>query len=427
MSRLSIISDVKKHPLIPWLICGIGALFYGYEYILRIAPSIMSSELMHDFRLSASRYGSVIALYYFAYSPMQLVVGVLIDRYGPRRLLVAACALCVIGAFIFGSAQSVWMLGFGRLLIGLGSAFAFVGALKIATIWLPPNRFAFASGLITTLGTLAAMGGDIFIAPLVEWHGWRMTTFDLAILGVFLIVIMFVFVQDRIKTSHHTFYVADPEFKDVLKGLWFAIKSPYIWMAGAIGCLMYLGLSTFAELWGISYLIQAHHISYNQSATAISLMFLGWSIGGPIIGFLSDKFQQRRMPLMVGSMIGLFIMLIVLYVPNLSLFSVESALFSLGFVISAQIIVFAISREVSPEKISGTAIAFTNMLIMLGGLVFQPVIGWLLDLHWHGTILQGVPIYSIHDYQIALSILPIGLIISFILGFFLRETRASRM
>ena len=106
MSRLSIISDVKKHPLIPWLICGIGALFYGYEYILRIAPSIMSSELMHDFRLSASRYGSVIALYYFAYSPMQLVVGVLIDRYGPRRLLVAACALCVVGD-IYHTHQSI--------------------------------------------------------------------------------------------------------------------------------------------------------------------------------------------------------------------------------------------------------------------------------------------------------------------------------
>ena len=128
----------RKHfTLIGWLICGLGAIFYSYEYLLRIAPSVMEHSLRTHFDLSATGFGFLSSIYYFAYVPMQLPVGVLLDRYGPQRLLTFACFICVAGTFLFTSTNIYWIASLCRFLMCFGSAFAFVGLLKLATIRLP--------------------------------------------------------------------------------------------------------------------------------------------------------------------------------------------------------------------------------------------------------------------------------------------------
>ena len=133
----------RRVGIFPWIVCGLGALFYTYEYLLRISPSVMSSELMAAYGITAGAFGNLMAIYYYAYTPMQLPVGMLMDRYGPRRILTAACAACAVGSYLFASSGHLSVAGVGRFLVGFGSAFAFVGVLKLATIWLPKERFAF--------------------------------------------------------------------------------------------------------------------------------------------------------------------------------------------------------------------------------------------------------------------------------------------
>lgn len=421
-----IITELKKHEhyrSLAWFVCMIGASFYCYEYFLRIAPSVMSNELMRAFHLDATSFGDLVAFFYYVYTPMQLVVGVLMDRYGPRRLLVLACLACIGGVLLFGTTHVVAIAAIGRLLIGFGAAFAFVGALKLASIWLPPERFATVSGLVTALGMVGAMSSDIVMAYFVEKSGWQATLIFLAVIGAVLMVLIFLIVRDRVKTQQKiAWFLPELSFKDVFIGLLQAIRRKDLWINGIIGCMMYMPVTVFAELWGIPYLMQAHHLSHMVATEIVSMVFLGFAIGGTLAGWLSDLIRRRRFPLRVGAILAFLISCIIIYFPPASDVALTMLFFMLGFVASTQVIVFAIGREVSPPHIAGTAISFTNMLTMIGGALFQPFLGWLLDVNWHGGMMQGIRIYSASDYTIALTVLPLGLLITIALTFFLKET-----
>ncbi len=421
-----IITEIKQNESYrfnAWLICIVGALFYCYEYFIRIAPSVMSADIMRTFHLDAGGFGDLVAFFYYIYTPMQLVVGIFMDRYGPRRLLVIACFSCVIGVFLFGSTHLIVVAAIGRLFIGFGAAFAFVGALKLASIWLPPERFATVSGMVTTLGMIGAMTSDIAMAYFVDKYGWHFTLFVLAILGLVLMVFLFFIVRDRLKTTQkNPVFIPELSFRDVFIGLFQALKSRNMWINGMIACFMYLPVTAFAELWGIPYLMQTHHLSNIVATDIISFIFLGWAVGATFSGWLSDMIGLRCLPITVGSIAALILVCVILYVPDLPTSMLYPLFFLFGFMTSAQVIVFAIGREVSPKHIAATAVSVTNMFAMIGGAVFQPVIGVILDMNWAGKVSHGLHIYSAGTYTLALSILPIALLITIFLSLMLKET-----
>lgn len=428
-SSLSLVPPVssvsfKQFALIPWLICGLGAVYYCYEYFLRISPSVMTHELMREYNLTGAQVGGLSAFYYHAYVPMQIIVGLLMDRYGPRRLLTFACMLCAFGTYLFASGYSIAVAEVGRFLVGFGSAFAFVGALKLATIWLPPNRFALVSGIILCLGMMGAMIGDIVLRTLVDAVGWQITIYASAISGVLLTGVLWVAIRDRnpmhmVQQSHHL------NFAGLLLGLWGALKNPQIWLNGLVGLLLYLSLSSFAELWSIPYLEQARGLSKVDAAYVNSMIFLGWAVGGPFWGWFSDHLRRRCLPIVVSSIVAVLLVCVLLYTPTLSLRWMYGLMFVFGLLSSVQILVFSICRETTNIKIAGTAIALTNMLVMVGGNFFQPVVGKLLDMGWTGEMMEGARVYSPHAYQLALSVLPVGIVLAVCLMFFVRETHAE--
>ena len=162
----------RKQILLGSLICVIGGLFYCYEFILRIIPGALQSELSAAFgHISASAFGELSAFYYFAYSPMQMPVGMLMDRYGPRRLLSFACLCCTLGSLMFSYSSSLMVAESGRFLVGFGSSFAFVGVLSLALHWLPRRYFSLVAGLITTLGMLGLVYGEVKITEMASTMG----------------------------------------------------------------------------------------------------------------------------------------------------------------------------------------------------------------------------------------------------------------
>jgi len=415
-------STTKNKLWFSWLVCMLGALFYCYEYYLRIAPSVMTIDLMHAFDISATALGNLAAFYYYAYTPMQLPVGIMMDRYGPRRLLILACLACAIGAYLFTQTFHIGIAQFGRFLIGFGSAFAFVGVLKLAAIWLPPERFAFMSGFATALGALGAIAGDISLSALVNHFGWQSTTLMAASGGIILAIMMFALMPKRQGKAR-----SEPQmsYKQLFVGLGCLLKNRQIWLNGIIGGLIYIPTTAFAELWGIPYLEQAYHYSKLDAASTISMIFLGWVVGAPLMGVLSTKIQLRRLPMTLGSLIAAALITLVIYMPGLPMGWVAGLLFIFGIFSSAQILVFAIGRENSPFELAGTVIALTNLFVMLSGAIFQPLIGYMLDKHRHGALVKNLHYYNLADYQFALSILPIGLIVASLLSLLLRETHCK--
>ncbi|MCD6045704.1 MAG: yjjL [Gammaproteobacteria bacterium] len=412
----------------PILVCSLGAAFYAYEYLLRITPNVIYADLLRYFGISATGYGFINAFYYYAYTPMQLPVGMLMDRYGPRRLLTLACLACALGTYIFASTTRWEVALFARFLVGFGSAFAFVGVLKLATIWLPSNKFGLVAGMASSFGTLVgAFLGELVLEHLVNILHWRPTLFISAFAGVILAVTMVLVIRDKPKDSSRN-YSSDAleqqpkTMAEVIKHSLVLLKNKFIWLNGLIGCLLYLPASGFAENWEKPYLMVAHGFTSQQAANAVSAVFLGFTLGGILFGYVSDKICRRKMPMVIGGILAAILISIVLYVPGLPTTLIFILLFLFGVAYGAEVLVFPIGRELSSKKVSATAVAVTNMLVMVSGSLLTPLVGIILDHLWNGNILNNERIYTASNFTVALTMLPIACIVGAFLAAFLRET-----
>jgi len=389
-----------------WLVCALAATFYCYEYLLRIAPAVMVPQLMQNFHINAQGLGLLSALYYAAYTPLQVIVGVTLDYYGSRRVLVLAIGACALGSLLFGLTSELHWAGLGRLMIGMGSAFAFIGVLKLAAVWLPHNRFALFTGITTALGMLGAMVGQIEMAWAVEQIGWHRVAMGGAFIGALLIPLFILFVHEPELSADVDGSV--DSIRDTLRGLWEVCANRQIVLAGLIGCMLYLSLSAFAEMWAVSFLQVAVGAPLVRAAEMNSMVFLGWLIGAPFHGWLSDQLQRRRPQLVVGSLMAAFFISVILLWPSLPEPVIFVLLLLFGFSAAVQVLCFAIARDVSSLRRVGTAVAMVNLLVMLGGMVFQPLAGMLLD--WFAA------------YRIALLFVPLGMIVAAMLATALHET-----
>ena len=408
----------KKQLLLGSLICMIAALFYCYEFVLRIIPGVLQSELSAAFgHISASTFGQLSALYYFAYSPMQLPVGILMDRFGPRRLLSLACFCCAIGSFMFSYSSSMLIAGSGRFLVGFGSSFAFVGVLSLAVHWLPRRYFSLVAGLMTTLGMLGLVYGEMKITEMAGSLGLNPVLLMMVVIGLALTALIALVVRDG--PGGH--FVKSLSLGDFYQNIVRVLVSPQVWLVAFVGACMYTSLSVFGDLWGKSYLEKAHHLTKIEAAKTISAMFLGWAVGAPIAGYFSDRTGRRVLPLVVGAFGALVCISVILYCAGLSYTVLNVLMFLYGLFSATEIIIFVVAKENSGVELSGTVFAAANMIVTLGGVIFQPLVGSLLDKFSRGQVVAGEHVYSILDYQLALSVLPACLLLVMLVSFFLKE------
>lgn len=416
--------SITRTRILPWIVCGLAALFYCYEYLLRIMPSIMSEHLLHLFNLNGLAFGHLVAIYYYAYIPMQLPVGILMDRISPRKLLIFACLICGLGAY--GFAQPHLLLAqTGRFLVGLGSAFAFIGVMKLATLWLPLRYFGLIAGLATSLGMVGAMVGDIVLSKLVMLLGNYSTLQAAGTLGIVLTVIIWLTIPEKnpCPPAQLASLQTLPSFKVFYTQVRALLKNPQMWLLGLVGCLFFLSLTAFAEMWAIPYLIRNYHLSTQIAANYNAFVFLGWAVGGPLMGSIAGKLGPgRRVQLMlVSALIGAIIISIVLYLPEYAKPCLGSLLFFFGVFSAAQVIIFSIVRELNKPATLGTAFAVTNCLVMLGGGIAQPMIGYLLDTLSLAPIKGNLMAFSTQSFTWALTILPIGCLLAALLSCFIKD------
>ncbi|AKP72879.1 Regulatory protein UhpC [Piscirickettsia salmonis] len=405
---------IIKSTLISWFIIALGAIFYMYEYYLRISPGVMIPELMHYFNVGATSVGTFAGFYFYAYTPMQLIVGPLFDRFRAHQLLTLAVIACALGTILTGIAPTdhITIAYAGRFLQGFGSAFAFVGILKLGATILPHNRLALIAGLVTCLGFVGAMAGQNSLAALVTHFNWQPVLITIGLFGFILAPIFFFFVHNPHSTpTDHT--SQQMSSKDIFQGFLLTIKQPYLWLVGLAGGALFMPNSVFASLWGIPFLTQTHHLSTAHATFATSLIFLGWAIGSPLQGWLSDRLRTARLQLIfVNILIAATIIYLVIAIPGLNYTLLCILLLAFGIFASAEIAVFPLAIEHMPTQYSGTAIAFVNFLTMLGGLTMQRGIGEILDLEWDGTLSHGIRVYSSTVYSYALYTLPLILLIA---------------
>jgi sugar phosphate permease len=416
--------QTSSNHLLPWKIWACGSFFYFFQFILRISPSIITEDLMRHFNVQSYALGILSAFFYNAYALMQVPIGMIVDRFGPRKILAFSCLTTVIGTLIFSMAKSLAIASFGRLLIGAGSACALLGSIKLIILWFPPQRVGRLIGLTIFLGTLGASIGGAPLAFLVEKTNWQISFILLAFLGLCLTITIWLVVKDKNPQDNPWNRSLSPENEgaSLLEGLLIIIRMPQIWIIAIYSALMYVPIAAFADLWGVPFIREIYALDRTVAASVISMIFVGAAVGSPISTFLSDHYKTRLWPMIISAFGSLLVYATIIYVPGIPLSSMYILLFLAGLFYSGKILSFASICDIVPHSVSGVAIGFANMTVMLSGVICLPLIGGLLDQFWQGKITNGLPDYTSGEWRFALIPIPISVLAALLLLKFIPET-----
>lgn len=419
------ITTPRRFRGLPFVVCSLATLFYVYEFFLRVMPSAMTYELMHDFHVNAAWFGMMTALFYWSYTPMQIPAGLMYDRFGPRIILTVSTAVCALSALAFGITTNILTASIARFLIGFFSSFGFLGALVLAARWYDAKYFAFIAGLVQFMGCVGAIIGQAPIAVIVKHIGWRATMLDSAIVGFVIAVLIWIYVKDYPEQTNNMQAPKNKSPHEISK-LKVVLANRQMWWVAIYAFSTWAPITIFAELWGVPYLALKQQTSVAVAASGTSIVWIGIAIGSPLFGWWSNKIGNRRKPMLICSGIGLITALLLLFLPQVPLAFMWCILFLFGVAASGQILSFGVVQDITPSFVAGTAVGFNNMAVVAGGIILQPLIGFVLQLLWNGEVANGVHVYSLSNYEIALFSLPLLSLLGIIMTiFYVKETHCK--
>ncbi len=419
--------EAKKNApaLLGWLVWGLVASLYLVGFFQRVAPAVMVDELMREFNMGAAVLGNLSAAYFYSYAAMQIPSGLLVDSIGPRRLSTIASLVAAAGIFIFSLATSLWMAYLGRLLVGASVAVAFVACMKLAGHWFPTNRFATVTGIALLMGNLGGVLAGLPLAEAIAQFGWRPAMLASGLMTLVGAILIWKIVRDDPgERGYKTFSSALSFEKEKLpprETLRRVMRERDTWLLFFAGGFSSAPLLAFAGLWGVPYLTQVHGLARSHAALLTSTMLLAWAVGGPSLGAISDRMGRRKLTYLAANSLAAMLWGVFLFVdvPVQAMYPLFAAI---GFASGGLIVGFAFAREANHPKVAGTVGGVVNMSILGFAAILQPLLGWMLDRHWDGTSLAGVPVYNAEAYFSAFSWLFASTLLSILVLLPVRET-----
>ncbi len=397
-------NPVVKSSILPWVICFTSSFFFFYSFIQGTMFASIADHIMRDFHIQADKMTYLSSIYYLSNVIFLFVAGAMLDRFSAKKMILAAMLLSVLSTFLLAYSYSFYLALFCRFVTGIGSAFCFIGPIRIASRWFPPKRMALVTGAIVTMAMTGGMLAQYPLTKLVAHVGWRDALMMVGWLGMSMFVIMVFCIKDK---------PADVVLeKNKKMGVLTAAKKAYLnsqtLRAAFYASLMNMVVAVFGAMMGSLYLMQRLGVNKEDAAMINSLLFLGAILGGPFIGWCSDKLGLRVWPMKVGACVSLLVVFVVLYVP-VSLNTMAVLFFLLGFLTASQVISYALVAESNSPAITATAVSAVSILTQGGYIIYQNLFSVLLLKHGGMHMSDGVPVYSLGDYQTAAMIFPLGL------------------
>lgn len=412
-------SRSKSYLGFAWLIWGLAASFYFSDYMARVAPGVMHRDLQIDFGINEAGFGILTASFYIPYIIMQIPVGLTVDRLSIRGLLTFMSLVTAFGCCVFGLADGLMMASVGRMLIGFSAAFAFVCSLRLATSWFPPTMLGLLAGLTQALGMLGAAAGEAPVSFLVSNIGWRHSMLVIAFLFIALAGLLYQYIQDKPEEQAHDMHTL--EKVSILQSLKIILSNRQTWYNALYAGFLFGPTAVIGEAIGPAFLQFGRGLGAHAAAFATGLIFIGWGIGGPLSGWLSDKMGRRKPVMVFSALFGMVFTSLLVFLPSMTQTSAYLLLFAFGLTNTGVAIAYAVSTELQDKKVVGTSIAFTNMISIFIGALLQPVVGYLVDLV-AGSKSFHVETLVLSDFQAGLRILPVCSLIALILALLVKET-----
>lgn len=410
----------------PWIVCLSAALFFFYEFIQSNMFSSIAMDVMADFHINAESYSRLSSIYFLANVIFLFPAGTILDRFSTKKVILLSLSLCIVGTFLFAQSSDYAVALICRFLTGIGSAFCFLACIRLASRWFPSNRLALATGVIVTFAMTGGLMAQTPLTLLIEHFNWRTAIRLDAFFGIIIFIAISFLVKDApfLSKNHHNSEVLNQPKMSVLKSMKTAyFKVPTI-LCALYTSLMNMPIVVLGAMAGSIYLTQTYNLSREEASYSMSLLFLGTLIGSPLVGSFSDYISRKRGIMILGTILSLAVMLALLYIPSMSINCVLCLFFILGFLTSTQILTYPMVAENNPPELTATAVSVISIMAQGGPIIYQNLFGHLLQINWDGKIVNGVPFYSLANYQTALWIIPTGFIISLMAALLLKEKRS---
>lgn len=396
--------------VVVWLLT---AVFYFYQYALRSAPAVMMPQLSDAFGLSTAGVASLVGLFYYGYSPFSLVAGTAMDRFGPRRLVPLAAGIVGIGALLFAT-ESANVAGVGRFMQGAGGVFALVSAIYIATKNFPASQAATLVGATQMFGMAGGAAGQFLVGPMIGGGlAWNHFWVGMGVGGLAIAALLFFLIPAEQSSD-----AATGGLRSILNALATVFKNPQSILCGLIAGLLFIPTTIFDMIWGVRYLQEAHGLDYGSAVMRSATVPLGWIIGCPLLGLISDRIGRRKPVIVAAALVLLATMAWILY-GRTDVFPPYVLGLIAGTASGAAMLPYTIIKEANPPQLSGTATGVINFLNFTFSALLGPVFGWLVV-----RVTGGAQMELVH-YQKAFMPLLLGVGIAIVLALLLKETGSA--
>jgi len=395
---------------VAWLVI---AVYYFFQYTLRSAPAVMIPQLSEAFGLSAMAVASLVGLFYWGYSPFSLVAGVALDRWGPRRVVPFGAAAVGLGALMFGLGGST-VASAGRLLQGAGGVFALVGAIYVATKHFPASRAATLIGATQMFGMAGGSAGQFVVGPVMgAGVAWSTFWIVMGVAGLAIGVLLYLLIPaeeaPQVEAQGDWLRTAGRAMVTVF-------RNPQSILCGLIAGLLFIPTTIFDMIWGVRFLQEAHGFEYGSAVMRSAMVPLGWIIGCPLLGWISDRIGRRRPVIIGGAGVMLACLAWILYGPTGVLPPYLLGILA-GMASGAAMLPYTVIKEANPPEMGGTAAGVINFLNFTFSALLGPVFGFILR-----TVSGGGGRMELSHYQTTFQPLLYGVALAIVLAFVLKET-----
>ena len=410
-----------------WIIFLTLALAYFLVYFHRLSLSVVADDLVKEFETTAGAMGLLGSLYFYGYALMQLPAGLLSDSLGPRRTVTFSLLFAAAGSLLFGSAPNLWVAFLGRALVGLGVSMVFIPTMKILSQWFLPREFAFMAGLLNGVGGVGVLAATFFLALMAGRLGWRLSFLLIGLGTLGLVFGVWRVVRDRPEEGPRP---AEAEAGGVriplLAGMRRVAMEKSFWPVAVwffFNCGIFFG---FGGLWAGPYLMHVYGLTKTQTGAVLSLIAWGMIFGSPLLGLISDRWVQsrRRVLTACSAVLTAELALLCLFPAGLSTVALCAVFFVFSVSSSAIVsVAFTATKELFPVEIAGTSTGMVNLFPFLGGAVYMPLLGRVLD-SFDRTAQGG---FAPKAYTVLLAVLLVSSLVSLACTRLMKETHPARL
>ena len=367
-------------------------------------------QLSGAFGVSTLGVSAMVGMFYYGYSPFSLVAGATLDRFGAKRVIPIGATLVGIGALMF-SIGNVSVANIGRFLQGAGGAFALIGAAYLITKNFPASVAASLIGATQMFGMAGGSAGQFLVGPMMK-NGllWNRFWIYAGILGLVIGVTLLVLLPKETPNATGGGLTA------LLGSLGKVFRNPQSYICGAISGLLFIPTTILGMTWGVRFLQEARGREYEAAVVLAATVPIGWMIGCPLLGFISDRLGRRK-PVIIGGTIALLAIVTWVLFGDPEIFRGHSVGILMGIASGAAMIPYTVIKEANPPELGGTATGVINFLNFTFSALLGPMFGARL-----ARVPEDSDRAGLAHYQAGFKPLLYGIALALILSFLLKET-----